>query len=504
MNWLKVWQQTVSQLKTHGYTGDEKSLDAVSAYVEKNIDVLEDSEGKPIDLKELYAKAFPSKPNLRLTTSAKDVEIETLREQLATKELEDELTGKNKSRNRQREDNRALDITVGKDRLIDDPKGGFKSFGHFIQSVIKCPGSGNDRGGIFTPRDNTPLQRWSKAYGEKVMDEANEAFAAGLINKATLSTYSSEGTGADGGFAVPPEFMAGVMNRVEAPESIAAKCDRATLSGNTITATIDQTTPWQTSGGILTYWIGEATAITQSKLSLQQRTFTLRKLAALVPLTEELEQDASFLGTYVTGKAGDKLGFALDKSILFGDGVTQPTGVVGHAGTVSVAKETNQTAATIKATNILKMWTSMPAALRREAIWLANEDVFPSLARMFIQGTRDSNTSIAAGSVVWLPANGLAGQPNETLMGRPIVYHQAAQTLGTVGDLILFHPKSYLVCTKASGIQAVGSIHLWFDQAVNALRFLYRVEGQPWWPTTIAALNGTQTYGAFVTLATRA
>lgn len=487
------WQLLIKRLKEHGFDGDEKSLDAVKSYIEANFDGLE-VNGKPVELSELHAKAFPPKSKFDMSGDVADAEAAELKRQVA--ELTAELRGEKKKEARAK----AIDIKVGHDQVVSDPKGGFKSFGHFIQDAYRAGGTG-DR--AFAPAADSAMGRWQKAYNGKVRDEAEWAEKNGLINKATLSTYSNEGTGADGGFAVPPEFLAGIMKRVEGEESIAAKCNRAVLSGNSLTATIDDTNPWDSSGGVQPYWIGEATAITQSKMVLKQRDFKLRKIGVLTPITDELAQDAGFLESYLARLAGEKIGYAVDDTILHGNGVTRPQGVVGHSGTVSVAKETSQTAASIKATNIQKMWLSMLPQYRRRAIWIVNPDCQVQLQRMFVQGTKDSNTAVAAGSLVYLPANGLVGQPNDTLMGRPILYHQAAKTLGTVGDITLFDPESYLVCTKASGIESASSMHLWFDQAVGALRFLYRVEGQPWWPTTISAANGSQTYAAFVTLATR-
>jgi HK97 family phage major capsid protein len=294
------------------------------------------------------------------------------------------------------------------------------------------------------------------------------------------------------------------MNRVSAEDSIASRCAKATLSGNSVSINIDPTTPWQSSGGIQVNWVGEASTFTQSKLALQQRDFRLRKVVALVPMTEELSQDAAFLSTHIVNKAGDKIGFAVDNAIMNGNGVTQPTGVVGHAGTVSVTKETSQKSTSLVGNNVIKMWMACEPKVRSKAFWVINPDAQVWLQKMSITGLKDSTaTAQAWGQFLFMPAGGLSQSPFDTLFGRPILYHQAAQTVGTVGDITLFSGSEYLICTKATGVQVDSSIHLWFDQAVNALRVLYRVEGQPMWPNTISALNGSQTYGAFVTCATR-
>jgi hypothetical protein len=47
-------------------------------------------------------------------------------------------------------------------------------------------------------------------------------------------------------------------------------------------------------------------------------------------------------------------------------------------------------------------------------------------------------------------------------------------------------------------------MHLYFDQAVTAFRFIFRVNGQPAWGSSITPQNGNNTRSCFVTLDERA
>lgn len=117
-----------------------------------------------------------------------------------------------------------------------------------------------------------------------------------LIQNA-LSTYGSEGVGADGGFAVPPEWRSAITSLVAGEESLLSRTDQQTAAGNTITFPVDETTAWQTTGGILTYWDSEASTMTQSKPALKETQIKLHRLTALVPVTEELLEDSSAMGS---------------------------------------------------------------------------------------------------------------------------------------------------------------------------------------------------------------
>jgi hypothetical protein len=56
---------------------------------------------------------------------------------------------------------------------------------------------------------------------------------------------------------------------------------------------------------------------------------------------------------------------------------------------------------------------------------------------------------------------------------------------------------------RASGIRVDTSMHLYFDQAMMAFRFIFRIGGQPWWASTIARRDGSNTLSWAVALGAR-
>jgi HK97 family phage major capsid protein len=166
---------------------------------------------------------------------------------------------------------------------------------------------------------------------------------------------------------------------------------------------------------------------------------------------------------------------------------------------VTVAKETSQTADTILFANIVKMWARTYAPCRARGVWLINQDIEPQLLQMSF------DPAATAGMVpAYMPANGAAGSPYATLMGRPVVPINAAQTLGDLGDISLVDLSQYMTVIKSGGIRQDVSIHLFFDYDMTAFRFIMRVGGRPWWGSAITPANSTNTLSCFVTLAERA
>jgi HK97 family phage major capsid protein len=147
---------------------------------------------------------------------------------------------------------------------------------------------------------------------------------------------------ADGGYAIPPDFRAAIVKKIMGGDSLLARTDQQTTTSNQITFPTDETTPWQTSGGILVSWDQEASAGTQSKPKLGENTVRAYKLRALVPVTEELLADAGALSNWLNSKVPDKMNFAITNAIINGTGVGQPQGLMGAGCKVTVSKESGR------------------------------------------------------------------------------------------------------------------------------------------------------------------
>jgi HK97 family phage major capsid protein len=318
------------------------------------------------------------------------------------------------------------------------------------------------------------------------------------------STYSTEGVGADGGFAVPPDFRQQIMEKVMGEASLLSRTDQLTTSSNSVTLPTDETTPWQSSGGVQAYWEGEAGQISQSKMALQNTNVRLNKLTALVPVTEELMEDAPTLDGYLRRKVPEKFDFAANLAIVNGSGVGRPKGILNADCLVTVAKEGSQVADTVVAENVIKMYSRMYAPCRQNAVWLINQDIEQQLMQANLKITNVAGTENVGGTHIYMPPGGLSAAPYGTLLGRPVLPTQACETLGDKGDIILADLSKYLSVVKTGGIRSDVSIHLWFDYDMAAYRFVFRVGGQPWWSSAVTPRDGSNTLSCFVTLAERA
>lgn len=350
------------------------------------------------------------------------------------------------------------------------------------------------------PRDNRDTGKWGfRSQGEfytSVMKASRQGVAPDprLIANAP-TTYGQEGVGADGGFAIPPDFRTEIVRKVMGEESLLGRTDQMTTSSNSITVPTDETTPWQSTGGIQAYWESEAGQKTQSKPQLTEKTVKANKIIALVPMTDELLQDAPSMAAYVNSKAPEKIDFKVNDAILRGTGAGMPLGYLNSGALLTIAAASGQAADTVVFDNIVNMYTRATDATKRRGVWLVNGDVEAQLMKMQFPGT---GTAVP----VYMPPGGLSAQPYGTLMGRPVIPIESASALGDVGDISFVDLSQYMSVVKGGGVRQDVSIHLFFDYDITAFRFVLRIGGQPWWNSPITRANGLSR-SPFVTLAAR-
>ena len=98
------------------------------------------------------------------------------------------------------------------------------------------------------------------------------------------------------------------------------------------------------------------------------------------------------------------------------------------------------------------------------------------------------------------PGGGGIGMPS----GGPVVSVGAVVSVGDVGDVGFVNWQYQRAITKAGGIETAQSMHIFFDQNMNAWRFTFRVDAKPVLTAAVTPPNSSATRSPFVFLADRA
>ncbi len=367
---------------------------------------------------------------------------------------------------------RGVDLPEGarietRDNIRDAPTHGFRSFGEFAVACVHASGQG------------------------AVADQRLQFDAA----STAPSQMGQVGNGADGGYLVPPEFSQTIVETAyNENQSFVPLTDNTPIGGNNMTFPVDETTPWG-SAGIKAYWTDEGGAGTETKGKFDPAQLRLKKLTALVPLTEEMLADGPAMGSYVARKVPEAIAWKTNEALWSGAGAGKPKGFYASSGLlVSVAKETSQAADTIVAQNISKMRARMASRSWRRAIWHVNADALPQLDNLLY-------ATDATNAIIYKPEGGRFGYG--TLLGRDVMVTDFNETVGDKGDIVLIDWGMYRTITKAGGMETATSMHFWFDRGITAFRTIFRIDGQPSIQSPVTPNKGSSSLSPIVTLDAR-
>lgn len=344
-------------------------------------------------------------------------------------------------------------VQVGAHRLTLDPMRGFSNTGDFARAVHQA----------------------SRPMGGAVDRRLIEG---GLVGPGSFmgapTNYHQEGGSAEGAM-VPPAIRQGIWQIVFADPLM----ERITVEPTAKPATdliADETTPWGATG-VQAAWRSEGTVMNPSKLATNPRQVRVHELYAFVLATQEIVDDAPLLNDRLNTKAPAAIRWKLVESFMFGDGAGKPFGWATSPARVAVARNT---ALNVKALDLGAMEARLLVDGPDRAFYVGNRDIIPQLIQLTI-----------GNQPAWVPVNaGLTQGIQGFLMGRPLIFSEHCEALGTLGDLQLVNPDGYYALQLGS-TKFDSSIHLYFDYNIQAFRWIVRFGGQPFLSAPIAGAKGT-------------
>ena len=343
------------------------------------------------------------------------------------------------------------------------------------------------------------------SLGEQLSAIINAGRPGGSVDPRLYNAASGlgESVPSDGGFLVQKDFSTRLFDNLFENGLVASRCERIPISGNSngiVLNGFDETSrASSTSGGIIVYHADEAAEKTASKPKFRRVEMTLKKLIGLCYLTDELMMDAAALESRTSTAFQSAFNFQVQDDVINGTGAGMALGILNSGCLVSVGKEAGQVAATVVAENIVKMYSRRFASQTGNYAWFYNQNIEPQLFTMSL--------AVGTGGIpIYMPPGGLSDTPYGRLMGLPAFAIEQAATLGTQGDIILANFRDGYIIAEKGGFQSDMSIHVRFVYDETALRFVLRMDGQPWRALPLTPYKGgaTATQSHFIVLDTRA
>lgn len=302
----------------------------------------------------------------------------------------------------------------------------------------------------------------------------------------------AEGTGADGGYLVPEEFMAEVQ-RVQLEETVVRANGARVLNMNSnimrIPAlNIASNASGSVFGGISANWTGEAETKTASAPKFKQVTLEAKKLVGYVESSDELNNDSIVsMGGLLQDLFTQTIAFEEDSAFLTGNGVGKPLGIVNAPATVAVTRTTASKVGTVDLVAMLARFYRKGGS----PVWIINQSVLPEIYKL-----KDENSNY-----ILLPGSNsnISGALPTSIYGIPVIVTEKLPALGTSGDILLADMRYYLIGDRQR-ITIDESIHVKFQTDEKSWRFVTRVDGQPWIDSAITPRAGGSTLSPFVKL----
>lgn len=306
------------------------------------------------------------------------------------------------------------------------------------------------------------------------------------------------GSGADGAFAIQEDFAGVILETAATTGDILSRVDSYTsgASSNSVRfMSCDETDVSESVyGGVQAFWASEAATVNASKPKFYETKIDLDKLMAFIYITDEAMEDMPFMSGLMNNAMALAANRLLEGSVVDGDGVGKPLGILNAPNLVAVPKESSQTdKLTFK--NIARMYGRILPRCKTNAVWLMHPDLAEELPFL--------NLPIGTGGVpVYLPPTGAAATPYATLYGKPIIETDHMAAIGEKGDIGLFDLKEYMLLRKGTVKQDM-SIHVEFLTAQNCFRLQLRAGGAPKGKSAVKLKHSSVLRSPFVVLEAR-
>lgn len=218
-------------------------------------------------------------------------------------------------------------------------------------------------------------------------------------------------------------------------------------------------------------WVGEGAAIPESSDSVVPVPVHSYKLSSLVRINQSFVADNAFdLENYLVNVFAKRFGRSEEAAFLNGTGIDQPTGLLNNNG--AEVGVTAASAAAVTYDELVKLYFSLKAEYRSNAVFLMHDDTAMALRTM-----KDT-----VGNPLW-------NAERDTIFGKPVVTSLAMPTLAAGKKAIAFGDLSYYWIVERQPLTIKRLSELYIVQGQIGFRGFERLDGKLIRPEAVKALQ---------------
>lgn len=215
-------------------------------------------------------------------------------------------------------------------------------------------------------------------------------------------------------------------------------------------------------------WTQDGTPLPESADTFTQFPLKSHKLAALTRLKETFVSDTSFdMEGYLLKEFARRFGRAEEAACITGDGLTQPTGILGGG---EVGATTTDTKA-VTYDEIVALYISLKAEYRQNAVFLMHDETM-----LFLRTLKDST-----GNYLW--------DSDDTIFGKPVLTSPHMPTMAAGAKAIAFGDLSFYWLVERQPLTAKRLSELYAREGQIGFSAFERLDGKLIRPEAVKILQ---------------
>ena len=287
---------------------------------------------------------------------------------------------------------------------------------------------------VGSPLTNIPGSAMDTKTG-RASDAYKHSFLTALrSNFRQVSNVLTEGTDTSGGYLVPDEYDARLIEKLDE--------DNVMRSLGTVIQTFGERKINVAASKPAASWIEEGGELVFSDPQFSQIILDAYKLSVAVKVSEELLADNAYdLEGWLIDSFSRALANSEEEAMVIGDGISKPTGIL-TSGEVGITTAGNK----IEADEIIDLIYKLKRPYRSNAVFLTADSTLAAIRKM-----KDST-----GQYLWQPAL-TAGEPDR-LLGYPVYTSAFVPAVASGQPVLAFGDMSYYNIGDR-GVRSFAALH---------------------------------------------
>jgi HK97 family phage major capsid protein len=269
------------------------------------------------------------------------------------------------------------------------------------------------------------------------------AIQQGMDSVAAIKSTMVEAIDTLGGFAVPVDFQARVLERLAGETIVRGNASVDNTSRDTVEIPVSTGGTDQYSSAVRVTWVDEkptaGTAATNLTFGMEQ--VPVHTVMAETGLSRNMIEDAAFdIEEFLTRKFAEAAAIDEDNKFILGSGIGCPQGILpGGTNLLGLTERVSGDTDDITWNSLIAMAYAVPRQYRRNAKWIAERATYEEIAKF-----QDSTS----GNYLWTPFQsngGAAGQPGRLLGYDPLEQEIMPSVAGNAYPLIFGDMAGYQI-----------------------------------------------------------